>query len=294
MTVLDVGQGLAVVVETHRHALLYDTGPRFTDDADAGGRIVAPYLRATGIAPPSAADRQHQDTDHSGGALIVLQTVPVDWLASSLPADNAILRVAAPTAAPRCAASPDSAGRGTACASSAAASAGALRDSAPQAERPLVRRADRFRLRQRASDRRPRGAQRARARSPRARRAAAPTCWSCRIMAAGLRRRPRSLRRSRRRSPCLHRLPQSLRPSAPGHRCAVRRSGRPQLSHGLRWRAYVRVRTRVPRTPRAEREHDRRYWRDAPERDASRAVPNERGVYDLRIRPALTADARAP
>jgi competence protein ComEC len=49
MTVLDVGQGLAVVVETHRHTLLYDTGPRYTDDADAGGRIVAPYLRAAGL-----------------------------------------------------------------------------------------------------------------------------------------------------------------------------------------------------------------------------------------------------
>ena len=33
----------------------------------------------------------HQDTDHSGGALSVLQVVPVDWLASSLPAEHAIL-----------------------------------------------------------------------------------------------------------------------------------------------------------------------------------------------------------
>jgi competence protein ComEC len=91
MTVLDVGQGLAVVVETHSHALLYDTGPRYTDDADAGGRIVAPYLRATGIRRLSGLIVTHQDTDHSGGALSVLQVVPVDWLASSLPADHAIL-----------------------------------------------------------------------------------------------------------------------------------------------------------------------------------------------------------
>ena len=41
----------------------------------------------------------HQDTDHSGGALSLLQTVPVDWLASSLPADHAILAQRAPTAA---------------------------------------------------------------------------------------------------------------------------------------------------------------------------------------------------
>ena len=91
MTVLDVGQGLAIVVRTHSHALLYDTGPRFTDDADAGGRIVAPYLRATGTRRLAAMIVSHQDTDHSGGALSILQTVPVDWLASSLPDDNAIL-----------------------------------------------------------------------------------------------------------------------------------------------------------------------------------------------------------
>jgi len=91
MTVLDVGQGLAVVVETHRHALLYDTGPRYTDDADAGGRIVAPYLRAIGIERLSALIITHQDIDHSVGALSVLQVVPVTWLASSLPAEHAIL-----------------------------------------------------------------------------------------------------------------------------------------------------------------------------------------------------------
>jgi len=91
MTVLDVGQGLAVVVETHRHALLYDTGPRYTDDADAGGRIVAPYLRATGIERLGGLIVTHQDIDHSGGALSILQVVPVDWLASSLPAEHPIV-----------------------------------------------------------------------------------------------------------------------------------------------------------------------------------------------------------
>jgi competence protein ComEC len=104
MTVLDVGQGLAVVVETHGHALLYDTGPRYTDDADAGGRIVAPFLRAAGIRRLSGMIVTHQDTDHSGGALSVLQTVPVDWLSSSLPEDHVILarRTADGASASRC------------------------------------------------------------------------------------------------------------------------------------------------------------------------------------------------
>jgi competence protein ComEC len=91
MTVLDVGQGLAVVVETHRHTLLYDAGPRFTDDADAGSRIVAPYLRATGIAAVSTLVVSHLDSDHSGGAASLLETVPVDTLLSSLPADSDLL-----------------------------------------------------------------------------------------------------------------------------------------------------------------------------------------------------------
>ena len=77
VTVLDVGQGLAVLVQTHAHALLYDTGPRYNDTADAGNRIIAPMLRATGIRALDALVVSHQDSDHSGGALSLLQTVPV-------------------------------------------------------------------------------------------------------------------------------------------------------------------------------------------------------------------------
>ena len=91
VTVLDVGQGLAVLVQTHAHALLYDTGPRFNDSADAGNRIIAPMLRATGIRALDALVVSHQDSDHSGGALSLLQTVPVGWLGSSLPEENAIV-----------------------------------------------------------------------------------------------------------------------------------------------------------------------------------------------------------
>ncbi len=91
MSVLDVGQGLAVVLRTHSRALLYDTGPRYSDDADAGGRIVAPYLRGAGIRKLDGLIVSHQDSDHSGGALTLLRTVPVDWLASSLPVDHPIL-----------------------------------------------------------------------------------------------------------------------------------------------------------------------------------------------------------
>jgi competence protein ComEC len=106
VTVLDVGQGLAVLVQTHAHALLYDTGPRFNEIADAGDRIIAPMLRATGVTHLDGLIVSHQDSDHSGGALSLLQTVPVAWLASSLPADNAIVRARAERGEPalRCSA----------------------------------------------------------------------------------------------------------------------------------------------------------------------------------------------
>jgi competence protein ComEC len=91
LTALDVGQGLAVVVETARHALVYDTGPRVGDTIDAGGRIVAPYLRAAGIGALDALVISHQDLDHAGGALSLLQTVPVTVLWSSLPVESAIV-----------------------------------------------------------------------------------------------------------------------------------------------------------------------------------------------------------
>ena len=90
VTVLDVGQGLAVVVRTREHALLYDTGPAFTEQIDAGGRIVVPYLRAAGVSRLDGMIVSHDHSDHSGGALSVLQAIPVAWLASSLPQDHVI------------------------------------------------------------------------------------------------------------------------------------------------------------------------------------------------------------
>ena len=88
---LDVGQGLAVVVQTHRRTLLYDTGARFNDLADAGNRIITPYLRGRGIQRLDAMVVSHADVDHSGGALSVLQMVPVAALHSSLNDDHMIV-----------------------------------------------------------------------------------------------------------------------------------------------------------------------------------------------------------
>jgi competence protein ComEC len=90
ITTLDVGQGLSVLVRTSSRALLYDAGPAFGPDADSGGRIVLPVLRGAGVVRLDEMVLSHEDLDHIGGALTVMETVEVDALASSLPAQHAL------------------------------------------------------------------------------------------------------------------------------------------------------------------------------------------------------------
>lgn len=89
LTVLDVGQGLAVVARTERHALLFDTGPKF-GASDSGDRIIVPFLRGEAIQQLDAMIVSHADADHSGGAFSVLDAVPVSWLISTLNDDHPI------------------------------------------------------------------------------------------------------------------------------------------------------------------------------------------------------------
>jgi competence protein ComEC len=94
VTTLDVGQGLAVLVRTANRALLYDAGPAFGAEADSGERIVAPYLRAAGIAKLDALVLTHDDTDHTGGALSLLEGMEVGHVLSSLPESHPLLALA--------------------------------------------------------------------------------------------------------------------------------------------------------------------------------------------------------
>ncbi len=76
MVMLDVGQGLSVLVRTRRHALLYDAGPAVRDGFDAGERVVVPALRALGVARLDRMVISHGDQDHAGGAPAVQRTLP--------------------------------------------------------------------------------------------------------------------------------------------------------------------------------------------------------------------------
>ncbi len=87
LQVTDVGQGNAVLVRTARHTLLYDAGPRYSTESDAGHRVLVPML-------VQAAERldvlmlSHRDSDHTGGAAAVLAMQPQVLLSSSLEASH--------------------------------------------------------------------------------------------------------------------------------------------------------------------------------------------------------------
>ncbi|BBP72261.1 DNA internalization-related competence protein ComEC/Rec2 [Pseudomonas sp. Seg1] len=81
---LDVGQGLAIVVRTRHHVLLYDAGPRF-GDFDLGERVVLPALRKLNVEKLDLMLLSHADADHAGGALAVARGLKVNRVISGDP-----------------------------------------------------------------------------------------------------------------------------------------------------------------------------------------------------------------
>jgi len=85
----DIGQGNAVLVRTASHSLLYDAGPRFSRESDAGYRVLLPLLRALGTRLDLLM-LSHRDSDHTGGAPAVLGMQPQAMLTSSIEDDHAL------------------------------------------------------------------------------------------------------------------------------------------------------------------------------------------------------------
>jgi competence protein ComEC len=90
VTALDVGQGSAILVEASDRAWLYDAGPRYSAESDAGERIVLPYLRHRGIARLDGLVVSHLDSDHSGGTAAILRGVEVGRVVSSVAASHSM------------------------------------------------------------------------------------------------------------------------------------------------------------------------------------------------------------
>jgi competence protein ComEC len=84
ITVLDVGQGLASVIRTRQHTMIYDPGPLYSAESDAGQRVVVPYLRGLGIGQVDRLMVTHRDTDHSGGTASVRAALTVGDIVSSV------------------------------------------------------------------------------------------------------------------------------------------------------------------------------------------------------------------
>ncbi|WCT25376.1 DNA internalization-related competence protein ComEC/Rec2 [Acidovorax temperans] len=93
----DIGQGNAVLVRTATRTLLYDAGPRFSRESDAGHRVLVPLLRALGERV-DVLMLSHRDVDHTGGAAAVLAQQPGAALTGSIEAEHALqgLRPATP------------------------------------------------------------------------------------------------------------------------------------------------------------------------------------------------------
>lgn len=85
---LDIGQGTAVLVRTRQHLLVYDAGPLYGLESDAGQRVLVPLLRARGEPRIERLLLSHRDADHVGGAASLLQRVPVAGWSSSLSDDH--------------------------------------------------------------------------------------------------------------------------------------------------------------------------------------------------------------
>ena len=88
---LDVGQGTSVLIRTRAHLLIFDAGPQYSRESDAGQRVLLPLLRARGEARIDRLVLSHRDLDHVGGAGALLKAMPVDDLLSSLELDHPLV-----------------------------------------------------------------------------------------------------------------------------------------------------------------------------------------------------------
>ncbi len=84
-TLLDVGQGLAAVVQTQKYTLIYDTGPRYSSSFDTGSAVVVPFLNSVGIDKVETLIIGHGDNDHMGGARSVIEQIEVKQIITSVP-----------------------------------------------------------------------------------------------------------------------------------------------------------------------------------------------------------------
>ena len=87
--VLDVGQGLAVVIQTHSDVLLYDTGVAWRGGGSVAEQVIEPFLASRGIRSIDGLFVSHADLDHSGGVAHIVQTMRPRFIVSGEPLNDA-------------------------------------------------------------------------------------------------------------------------------------------------------------------------------------------------------------
>ena len=85
ISILDVGQGLSVLVQKGRRALVYDTGPDFSGRYNSADAVLVPLLRQRGINELDRLVLSHGDRDHAGAADMLLKAMPAKQVLSGEP-----------------------------------------------------------------------------------------------------------------------------------------------------------------------------------------------------------------
>jgi competence protein ComEC len=85
LTLLDVGQGLSVVVQTANHLLVYDTGAKFSEQSDMGRSVLLPFLHVQGVDKIDTLLISHGDNDHIGGAVSLMRSMAIEQVLTSVP-----------------------------------------------------------------------------------------------------------------------------------------------------------------------------------------------------------------
>lgn len=85
VTVLDVSEGLSIVIQTASHTLVFDTGAKFDDQYDMGERVVLPFLYQYRIHRLDALVISHPDNDHRGGSDAIFASMPVKSFFTTAP-----------------------------------------------------------------------------------------------------------------------------------------------------------------------------------------------------------------
>lgn len=85
VNVMDVGQGLAVVIEANEQVLIYDTGASFPSGFSMAEAVLLPYLKTQGYRALDLVIISHDDNDHAGGLVILQEHYPINRLMYNSP-----------------------------------------------------------------------------------------------------------------------------------------------------------------------------------------------------------------